>query len=132
DEASTGRGAAPGARRCGPARGGLRRKGRGGKRVRGDTPGSRHPKAEPQVLVPQIEVRPRPDDAARFGLTPGHIRRVTTLLLRGQKVGEIYEGPKRFDVTVWGVPKWRTDETVLQSLPIDTPAGTQVRLMDVA
>src|SRR5262249_21495720 len=48
------------------------------------------------------------------------------------KVGEIYEGPKRFDVTVWGAPKWRTDVSALQSLPIDTPTGTQVRLMDVA
>ena len=70
-----------------------------------DVPGVTNLKVEPQVLVPQIEVRPRADDAARFGLTPGHIRRVTTLLLRGQKVGEIYEGPKRFDVTVWGTPE---------------------------
>ena len=89
-------------------------------------------KVEPQVLVPQIEVRPRPDDAARFGLTPGHIRRVTTLLVRGQKVGEVYEGPKRFDVTVWGTPRWRTDVAALQALPIDVPNGTQVRLGDVA
>jgi CzcA family heavy metal efflux pump len=89
-------------------------------------------KVEPQVLVPQIEVRLRPDSAERFGLTPGQVRRATTTLLRGLKVGEVYEGSKRFDVVVWGVPGTRTDLSAIQSLPIDTPSGVQVRLRDVA
>jgi CzcA family heavy metal efflux pump len=89
-------------------------------------------KVESQVLVPQIEVRLRPDAAARFGLTPGHVRRATTTLLKGLKVGEVYEAQKRFDVVVWGVPGCRADITALQELPIDTPAGVQVRLREVA
>ena len=40
--------------------------------------------------------------AERYGLTPGHVRRATTTLLRGTKVGEVYEAQKRFDVMVWG------------------------------
>ena len=89
-------------------------------------------KVESQVLVPQIEVRLRPEAAERYGLTPGHVRRATTTLLRGQKVGEVYEGQKRFDVVVWGVPACRADLAALAALPIDTPAGVQVRLGEVA
>jgi CzcA family heavy metal efflux pump len=131
-EVLTGAGASIVVRVYGPDLGVLRAKAKDVEKAMAEVAGVTNLRVEPQVLVPQIEVRPRPDDAARFGLTPGHIRRVTTLLTRGQKVGEIYEGPKRFDVTVWGTPRWRTDLSALQSLPIDTPAGTQVRLMDVA
>ena len=89
-------------------------------------------KVESQTLLPQIEVRLRPEAAERYGLTPGHVRRATTTILKGTKVGEVYEGQKRFDVVVWGEPKCREDIAALQALPIDTPAGTQVRLRDVA
>ncbi|HKB05549.1 MAG TPA: efflux RND transporter permease subunit [Gemmataceae bacterium] len=131
-EVLTGAGASIVVRVYGPDLGVLRAKAKEVEAAMTGVPGVANLKVEPQVLVPQVEVRPRPDDAARFGLTPGHIRRVTTLLLRGQKVGEVYEGPKRFAVTVWAAPKWRTDVSALQDLPIDTPAGTQVRLGDVA
>ncbi|QEL17979.1 efflux RND transporter permease subunit [Limnoglobus roseus] len=89
-------------------------------------------KVESQTLLPQLEVRLRPEAAERYGLTPGHVRRATTTLLRGLKVGEVYEGQKRFDVVVWGVPECRDDVTAIQDLPIDTPAGVQVRLREVA
>ncbi|AMV25307.1 Cobalt-zinc-cadmium resistance protein CzcA [Gemmata sp. SH-PL17] len=97
-----------------------------------DVPGVTNLKVEPQVLVAQIEVRPRPDDLAKFGLTPGHARRASTALLKGLKVGEVYDGQKKFDVVVWGTRDVRTDLTAIQSLPIDVQAGTQVRLKDVA
>lgn len=131
-EVLTGAGASIVVRVFGPDLGVLRSKAKEVEKAMSEVPGVTNLKVEPQVLVPQIEVRPRPDDAAKFGLTPGHIRRVTTLLLRGQKVGEVYEGPKRFDVAVWAVPRWRTDLSAVQALPIDTPTGTQVRLQDVA
>jgi CzcA family heavy metal efflux pump len=88
-------------------------------------------KVEAQVLVPQIEVRLRPDAAERFGVNAGHIRLASTTLLKGLKVGEAYEGQKRFDVVVWGVPSVRTDVSAIQALPIDTASGMQVRLGDV-
>src|SRR5262249_1916279 len=85
----------------------------------------------PQVMVPQIEVRLRPEAAERFGLTAGHIRKASTTLFKGQKVGEVYEAQKRFDVVVWGIPSTRSDLNALRGLPIDTPAGVQVRRGDV-
>jgi Cu/Ag efflux pump CusA len=89
-------------------------------------------KVEPQVLVPQIEVRLRPEAAARHGLTPGQVRRAATTLLKGKKVGEVYEGQKVVDVTVWGVERLRGDPAALRRLVIETPAGARVALGDVA
>lgn len=98
----------------------------------GGIPGVINLKVEAQIMVPQVEVRLRPDAAERFGLTAGHIRRASTTLLKGTKVGEVYEGQKKFDIVVWGEPNVRTDVAAIQALPIDTPSGTQVRLGDVA
>lgn len=116
----------------GPDLDGLRAKAKEVEKVMSGIDGVTNLKVESQVLLPQIEVRLRPDAAERYGLTPGHVRRATTTLLKGQKVGEVYEGQKRFDVVVWGTPECRTDVAAVLALPVDTPAGEQVRIRDVA
>ena len=110
----------------------LRSKAKEVEKVMADVSGVTNLKVEPQVLVPQVIVRMRPELAERFGLTAGQVRRATTTLLRGSKVGEVYEGQKRFDVVVWGVSRVRTDLTALRELALLTPSGALVRLGDVA
>jgi len=110
----------------------LRAKGKEIESAMAAVPGAVNVKVEAQVMIPQVEVRLRPDAAERFGLTAGHVRRASSTLLKGLKVGEVYEGQKKFDVVVWGTPSVRTDLSALQALPIDTPLGAQVRLGDVA
>ncbi|MEO5729830.1 MAG: efflux RND transporter permease subunit, partial [Byssovorax sp.] len=97
-----------------------------------EVPGVTDLKVEPQVLVPQLVVRLRPEHAARFGLTPGDVRRAATTMIQGRKVGEIYDEQKIVDVVVWGVPRVRTDLASLRALPIEAPGGAQVPLGDVA
>ena len=87
---------------------------------------------EQQVDVPQIEIRLRPDAAQRFGLTAGDVRRAAMTLVRGTKVGEIYEDQRIFDVTVWSAEKSRSDIFSLGKLLIDAPQGGKVPLRDVA
>lgn len=94
--------------------------------------GAAHLKVEAQVLVPQVEVRLRPDAAERFGLTPGQVRRAVTTILRGSKVGEVYENQKKYSVVVWGNEEARSDLTALHDLRIDTPTGGQAPLRDLA
>ncbi len=89
-------------------------------------------KVESQELVPQVEVRLRTAAAERLGLNPGQVRRAVTTLLRGTKVGEMYENQKKFDVMVWGQESSRTDLAALHELRIDLPTGGQVPLKDVA
>jgi CzcA family heavy metal efflux pump len=89
-------------------------------------------KVEPQLLVPQLDVRLRPEASARLGLTAGDVRRAATTLVKGSKVGELYREQKIFDVFIWGTEEIRNDVSKLSSLPIETPLGTHVPLSDVA
>ncbi len=87
---------------------------------------------EQQVLVPQIQVRLRPEAAANFGLTPGAIRHAATTFIQGQRVGQIYQDQRVLNVAVWGVERVRHDIHALRELPIETPSGARVPLGDVA
>jgi CzcA family heavy metal efflux pump len=89
-------------------------------------------KVQPQILVPQVEVRLRPDAASRFGLTPGSVRRTAAVLVKGMKVGEFYEGQKIFDVVIWGELEVRRNLDAIRSLMIPIPTGGLVPLRDVA
>ncbi len=89
-------------------------------------------KVQPQTMVPQIEVKFRPETAAQFGLVPGDVRKAATTFIKGTKVGEIYQEQKIFDVTVWGMPQVRHDVGALQEIMIDVPSGGQVPLGTVA
>lgn len=94
--------------------------------------GTKKVQVESQELVPQIEIRLRPDVAEELGVTPGDVRRAATTLVKGTKVGEVYQQQMVFDVAVWGVPETRADLTALRELLIETPTGARVPLGDVA
>jgi Cu/Ag efflux pump CusA len=89
-------------------------------------------KVEQQLLVPQLDVRLRPEASARLGLTAGDVRRAATTLIKGLKVGELYRDQKILDVFVWGVEDVRNDISKVSQLPIETPLGTHVPLADAA
>ncbi len=110
----------------------LREKAKEVEKAMASVPGVINLKVEPQVLIPQIEIRFKPEAAEVYNLTIGHIRRTASILLKGVKVGEVYDQQKKFDVVVWGVPATRASLIDIQELPIDTPSGTLVRLGDVA
>jgi CzcA family heavy metal efflux pump len=89
-------------------------------------------KVKPQVLVPQIEVRVRPEIATQFGLNAGQIRNAVNLYLKGLKVGEFYQDQNIFDVVVRGEKAVGSNLETLRSIMIDTPTGSQVPLYQVA
>ena len=91
-EVLTGAGASIVVRLYGPDLAVLRAKAKEVEKAMAEVPGVANLKVEAQVLVPQVEVRLRPRSAARHGLTAGQVRRAVTTLVRGTKVGEVYEG----------------------------------------
>lgn len=97
-----------------------------------DVPGVSELKVEPQTLVPRISVSLRPEAAALHGLTPGQIRLAITTLIRGRKVGEVFQNQRVYDVVVWSSPNVRSNPAALGELLIDTPSGGHTRLADVA
>ena len=84
------------------------------------------------TVVPQVEVRMRPEAAQIAGVSPAQIRDSMATLLRGTKVGEIYDDQKIFDTVVWSVPAVRSDLFAIKRLPIDTGNGGYVPLEAVA
>ena len=84
------------------------------------------------TLVPQVQIRMRPEAAQLAGVTAGRVRETVATLLRGSKVGEIYDDQKVFDVVVWSVPSIRSDLFAIKRLPIDLPGGGYVPLEVVA
>jgi CzcA family heavy metal efflux pump len=97
-----------------------------------EVPGVADLHIQPQILVPQIEVRFRPEAGRRYGLSPADVQRAVGTLVRGEKVGEFYEDQKVFDIVVWGEPGVRADPILLAGLMVDTPEGGQVPLREVA
>jgi CzcA family heavy metal efflux pump len=116
----------------GPNLGTLRQKAAEIGAVMSNVAGVTNLQVEPQVEVPQIEMQLRPEAALRFGVTAGDVRRAAMTLIRGTKVGEVYEDQKIFDVAVWSPERLRSDLPSLAKLLIDTPLGGKVPLGDLA
>jgi CzcA family heavy metal efflux pump len=87
---------------------------------------------EPQVLVPEVQIEAKAAESLQFGLTPGDIRRAAMTMIRGTKVGEIFEEQKIFDVAVWSEPAVRRDVAAIAAMRLDTPSGANLPLGDVA
>ena len=85
-----------------------------------------------QVIVPQVEVRFRPEKAAIFGVTPGQVRTAAASLVSGTKVGEFSEDQMLFDVVVWGAPEVRQNLDAVRNLQVPLPGGGAVPLQSVA
>ncbi len=86
-------------------------------------------KIEPQVDVPQLEIRPRPEVLRELGIGPGELRRIATMLVQGARVGEIHDGLATVPVVLRGRPIH--DVETIRHLPIETPSGL-VSLEDLA
>jgi CzcA family heavy metal efflux pump len=82
--------------------------------------------------VPQIEVQVDLAKVQASGLKPGDIRRAASTLIGGEEVGTVFKDGRNVDVWVWGTPANRSSVASVQDLLIDTPAGSQVRMGDVA
>ncbi len=85
-----------------------------------------------QVIVPQVEVRFRPEKAAIFGVTPGQVRSAAATIVGGTKVGEFSEDQKLFDVVVWGAPEVRQNLDAVRNLQVPLSGGGVVPLQSVA
>src|SRR5205823_13169652 len=89
-----------------------------------------HPQA--QGLVPQIQETVNAAGAARYGLTPGQVRRQAAIALGSTELGELWNGGVAIGVTGWTLPSARRNLTDLENLLIDTPGGGHVPLGKVA
>ena len=83
-----------------------------------------HPQS--QGYVPQIQETVNAAAAARYGLTPGDVRRQAAVIVGSQEVGELWYGGIAIGVTGWSIPQVRRNLSDVESLLIDTPGGGHV------
>lgn len=77
---------------------------------------------EKQVLTPQIKVRVDYDRALGYGLPPAKLLRELQMMLDGEKVTQVVEGNRRFNL-VLRLPDSARGVEGLRNIFIDTPGG---------
>lgn len=71
-------------------------------------------------------------ELARYGLNISDVQDVIELAVGGRAVGAVFEGERRFDVTVRYVADARTDATAIAQILVATPTGGRVPLGQLA
>ncbi len=78
---------------------------------------------EKQVLVPQLGIRIKRDEARNRGLQPGLLVERLEAALAGKVVGQVLDGQRTYDVVVRFDDASRADRSAIENVLIDTPAG---------
>lgn len=85
-----------------------------------------------QKLIPQIQIQVDLARAAQYGVKPGDVRRVASVLIAGIEVSDIHHDGKVYEVMVWSEENIRDNLTDIEELLISTPEKGLVRLKDIA
>ncbi len=88
----------------------------------GRIPGITDLQIEKQVLIPQVKIRIDYDQAARLGVAPGTLLRSLQEMIEGERITQVVEGNRRFDLLV-RLPDSQRGATGLANLLIETPTG---------
>ncbi|MBL7847234.1 MAG: efflux RND transporter permease subunit [Cyclobacteriaceae bacterium] len=87
---------------------------------------------EKMTGLPQIVININRDEVAKYGLNIEDINRAIKTAFAGQSAGLVYEGEKRYDLTVRLSSQSRQGIEDVQNLFITSPAGDQVPLKQLA
>ncbi|MEP7283586.1 MAG: efflux RND transporter permease subunit, partial [Rubrivivax sp.] len=85
-------------------------------------PGIADLQIEKQVLIPQVKIHLDYEAAARHGVAPGAVLRGLQQMIEGERITQLVEGNRRFDLTV-RLPENARGAQALHSLLIETPLG---------
>lgn len=97
-----------------------------------DVPGIADLQVEPQVEVPQLQIKPHREQLAYYGLNAGHLNQFVETALHGRVVSEIVQGERKFELIVRLDDPYRDDPEQLKRLYINLPTGGRILLTDVA
>ena len=86
----------------------------------------------PSLGQPNVRITPDRVQCGRYGLNVGDVEAVVAAAIGGQAITQVYEGEKRFDLTVRWAPAFRKDLKVIRNILVATPDGSQVPLGQLA
>lgn len=78
---------------------------------------------EQQIPRPELEIKPRRELLAAYGVTLPEFGHYLDVALKGIPVSRVYEGAAPFDITLKVTPEARESIETLLDLPIDTEQG---------
>jgi len=85
-------------------------------------PGVADLQIEKAVLIPQLAVRVDYEKAAAYGVSPAAVLKALETLIGGEKLAQVIEGSRRFDLVV-RLPDAARGAHALEQLLIETPGG---------
>ncbi len=101
-------------------------------RVLGSVRGAGQVQVQSPPGMPQIVIRLRKEDVARWGFDPVGILDVIRTAYGSEIVGQVYEGNRVFDVSVVLAPSNRPKASEIGALPLRSPDGNYVTLNQLA
>lgn len=85
-----------------------------------------------QIEIPQIQIRAKREMLAFYGITTGEFNEFVNTAFGGEKLSDIYEGQRRFDLVLKLNKDYTDDIEGIRSALIDTYDGKKVPLSQVA
>ena len=87
---------------------------------------------EQQIEIPQLQIKPKRDMLARYGITINQFTEFVDIAFAGEKVSEVFEGNRSFDLVVRYDAANRGSMDNIRNALIDTRDGKKVPLYYVA
>ena len=72
---------------------------------------------------PQLQIKINRDAIARYGVNVDDVQEVIELAIGGEEAGQVFEGIRRFDITVRLQPQYRGDVDAIRALLVPTKDG---------
>jgi cobalt-zinc-cadmium resistance protein CzcA len=82
--------------------------------------------------APQLRIRPRREELARYGLNVSDVQGLVKTAVGGVSAGQVFRSVRRFDIYVRYRPEERATPAQIRNIVIRTPAGQKLRLSEVA
>ena len=79
-----------------------------------------------------VDVKVRPESAARYGLRQSDVQRLVAVAVGGEPIGETLEGRERYPIVVRYPRTQRDSVAALMQLPLIAPGGAQLTLGQIA
>lgn len=87
---------------------------------------------EPQVEIPQLQIKLNRDKLELYGLTPANVNEYIETAMNGLVVSQVLQGQRTFDLLIRMDEKYREDLQALKRLSIELPNGGTTPLSSVA
>ena len=78
---------------------------------------------EQQIERPQLQITPKREMLAKYGITPSEFSDMVEVYLAGSVVSQVYEGNQVFDLTVKAADDSRNTMDEIRNIPVDAAEG---------